>query len=409
MTTSFQTHTLANGLTVIAEIDPEAHSAAAGFFVKTGARDEPTNLMGVSHFLEHMIFKGTESMSAEVLNRRFDELGARNNAYTSHELTCYYASVIPEAGGEAIDLIGHMMRPALRPADFETEKGVILEEIAMYEDNPFWVLYERTSERHYGTHPLGHRVLGTRESIEALTRDQMASYFERRYAADATTVALAGRVDFDDACRRIEAACGGWPAQHEPTLRTPPERGDARLELDDDRFGRGYLLLLAAGPAAQDDRRYAASLAAQILGASDNSRLHWALIEDGLAEEAVASYEPNDLSGEMLVYASGDPGRLDEIEGVIDREITGLADSLREDDLARLRSKFATSFTVSSERPGDRMQRLGRRWVMLGDYRTLEEELERIRAVDLNAVRELLAAFPMSPRTVGRLRPPSSV
>ena len=408
MATSFQQHTLANGLTIIAEPDPDAHSASVGFFVKTGARDEPTPLMGVSHFLEHMMFKGTAKLSAEALNRGFDELGARNNAYTSHEVTCFYASVIPEKAGEATDLLSMMMRPALRDEDFATEKGVILEEIAMYNDNPFWVLYEQTSEKHYGSNPLGHRVLGTKQSITDLTRDQMAAYFTARYAADTTTVALAGRVDFDDACRRIEAACGDWPSSSAAAVRSAPERAPARLEISDGRFGRGYLLMLAAGPAAQDDRRYAASLAAQILGASDNSRLHWALVEDGLAEEAQAGYEPNDGSGEMLVFASGDPEKLPEIEAVIDREIVGLGDSLTEDDLSRLRSKFATSFTVSSERPADRMQRLGRRWTLLGDYRTLEEELERIRAVDLHAIREVLWAYPMQPRTVGVLRPPAS-
>src|SRR5690606_38952834 len=140
---TFQHATLPNGLTVIAEVDPEAHTAAAGFFVKTGARDEASPLMGVSHFLEHMMFKGTDQRSAEELNRQFDLIGARNNAYTTSELTCFYASVLPErllGAGGAVDLLADMMRPALREEDFDTEKKVILEEIAMYEDNPFWVL-----------------------------------------------------------------------------------------------------------------------------------------------------------------------------------------------------------------------------------------------------------------------------
>src|SRR5882724_3919279 len=131
-TISFQQHRLPNGLTIIAEVDPAAHSAAAGFFVKTGARDEATPVMGVSHFLEHMMFKGTEDLTAEELNRRFDEIGARNNAFTSNEMTCFHAHVLPEYLGQGLDLLGRMMRPALKPTDFDTEKGVILEEIAMY-------------------------------------------------------------------------------------------------------------------------------------------------------------------------------------------------------------------------------------------------------------------------------------
>ena len=161
MPVTFQERVAPNGLRIIAEVDPGAHSAAAGFFVKTGARDESSDLMGVSHFLEHMMFKGTEEISADDLNRRFDEIGARNNAYTSHELTCFYAHVLPERLPEANDLLARMMRPALRQEDFDREKNVILEEIAMYKDEPYWVLFEHAMEKHYGSHALGHRVLGT--------------------------------------------------------------------------------------------------------------------------------------------------------------------------------------------------------------------------------------------------------
>jgi predicted Zn-dependent peptidase len=199
MPTTYRSATLPNGMRVVAEIDPSAHTAAAGFFVKTGARDERPQLMGVSHFLEHMMFKGTATMSAEDLNRGFDRMGARNNAFTSNELTCFYAHVLPEHAPACLRLLAEMMRPALRAKDFETEKGVILEEIAMYEDNPFWILYEAAVERHFGHHPLAHRVLGTKETITALPRDAMQAYFDARYSADNTLVSLAGNIDFDRA------------------------------------------------------------------------------------------------------------------------------------------------------------------------------------------------------------------
>ncbi|MEM8757891.1 MAG: pitrilysin family protein [Planctomycetota bacterium] len=408
MPSTFQTHELSNGLTIIAETDPEALTASAGFFVGVGARDEPSELMGVSHFLEHMMFKGTEDIGAAELNQRYDAMGARNNAYTSHELTCFYASTIAAHARDSIDLTARMMRPALRTEDFETEKGVILEEIAMYNDNPFWVLYEQTCERHYGNSPLGHRVLGTEATIKSLTRDQMAGYFEARYAADTTTVALAGNVDFDAACRQVESLCGSWPRSATPRDRQAPTRSDRRLEIDDGRFGRGYLLALIGAPPAQSDDRYAAAIAAQILGGIDNSRLHWALVEPGIAEEAQADYQPHDGSGELLMFASGDPARLDEVERIMIGEAESLAESLTADDLDKVRSRYATSFTVGSERPADRMQRIGRRWAALGSYRSLEEELAQIEAVDADAVRRVLERYPMSPRTIGTLRPPAS-
>lgn len=408
MAVTFKRATLDNGLTIIAEVDPEGLSAAAGFFVKTGARDESREVMGVSHFLEHMMFKGTDKRTAAELNRDFDLIGARNNAYTSAEMTCFHASVLPEqllTDGGAVDLLGDMLRPALRDDDFNTEKNVILEEIAMYEDNPFWVLYERALEEHYGEHPLSHRILGTPESIGALTAPQMRRYFQDRYSSDNTVVALAGRLDFEAAVERIDRLCGRWGrtgAARDPGRIARAERA---FEIHDDKISRAYGILIWSGPGMADDRRYAASMLAQVLGGPDNSRLHWSLIETGLAEEAEAGFDPRDGVGDFMISLSGEPGRLDEVWQIAERELDAIADSLTEDDLAKIRSKIATGITVAGERPGGRMQRLGRQWLYLGAYTTLEEELARINAVTVEDVRRIAAEFPSRPRTVGRLVP----
>lgn len=405
MPISFQSRVLSNGLTVIAESDPEAHSAAAGFFVRTGARDEPTTLMGVSHFLEHMMFKGTGDMSAEELNQRFDMMGARNNAYTSNEITCFYAHVLPEHFEEATVLLGRMMRPALRTSDFDTEKNVILEEIAMYKDIPFWVLYESCIEKHFGAHPLSHRVLGTTESITALQRDQMQSYFDARYSADNTVVAMAGRLEFERACDLLESTCGHWISTSPTRLPAPAHVAGGRLEIRDPKVNRAYWLGLCEAPPVADERRYAAAMLAQILGAQDNSRLHWSLIEPGIAEEAQASFDPHDGFGEFFVFASGDADRLDEIEAVIMRELDSLVASLRPEDLERVVNKVATGATVGGEKPHDRMHRLGRLWTSLGRYLPLEQEVDRLARVTLDDLREVHSMYPIRPRTVGRLLP----
>ena len=407
-TISFQQHRLPNGLTIIAEVDPAAHSAAAGFFVKTGARDEVTPLMGVSHYLEHMMFKGTEDLTSEELNRAFDEIGARNNAFTSNEMTCFYAHLLPEYLAQGVDLLGRMMRPALKNADFDTEKGVILEEIAMYKDNPFWILYEACIEKHFGAHPLSHRVLGTTESITALQRDQMKGYFETRYSADNTVVALAGRMDFDAVCRQIERLCGGWKPTRVGRDNSHPPLVGGTFEMKSEKVSRAYMLALCSAPAIDDKRRYAAAILSQILGNPDNSRFHWSLIEPGLAEEAQASYDPHDGFGEFFVFASGDPERADEIWTVIQKELEGLIASLTQNDLDLLINKFATGATVGGERPADRMQRLGRLWTYLSEYITLEHELDQIRAVTLADMRATAEAFPIKPVTTGRLMPAAS-
>ena len=181
MTIEHKTATLDNGLFITAEVDPDAHTAACGFFVRTGTRDENPVDMGVSHFLEHMMFKGTDTRSAEDVNREFDEVGASNNAFTSQEMTAFYAHVLPAVFPRTLGILADIMRPTLRDTDFQDERGVILEEIAMYDDQPFWRLYEKTMEVHYENHPLAMRVLGTVDSIRELKRERMVGYFNQRY------------------------------------------------------------------------------------------------------------------------------------------------------------------------------------------------------------------------------------
>ncbi len=405
MSYRFERHRLANGLTIVGEISDSAHSAAAGFFVKTGARDEASKVMGVSHFLEHMMFKGTADLAADELNRAFDEIGAKNNAYTSSEMTAFHVHTLPEHLPRGLELLSRMMRPALRQSDFDTEKGVILEEIAMYEDNPVFVRYEACLDRHFGPHPLAHRVLGTTQTITDLTSQQMQDYFTSRYAPDNTVLAISGKVDFKAACAQAEAICGGWTPTGVQRDYSSPRHGGGPFELHNPKFSRGYLLAFCEAPAIDDPRRYAASLLAQVLGAPDNSRFHWALIETGLAEDAVAQYDPHDRFGEMLLFASGDPESLDEIWSIMDRELKALRDSLTQDDLDRLMAKLATGVTLAGERPDGRMHRIGRLMTYLGVHTTLEEELDRLRRVTLNDLKSLIDDFKLDPGTVGRLLP----
>ncbi len=406
MTFAYHQRTLPNGLTILAETSKDAPSAAVGFFVRTGARDESPALMGVSHFLEHMMFKGTARRSADDVNREFDEIGAKYNAYTSSEMTCFHAQVLPERLAQATDILADILRPAIRQEDFDSEKGVILEEIAMYKDNPFWVLYEETIDRHYRPHGLAHRVLGTNETVGALTRGQMQRYFDDRYSADNTVVALAGNVDIERACAQLGSLTGSW-RETKPTrdtARPKAPRGET-FTLEDEKVARAYWLLLAPAPGMSDERRYAAMMLALVLGGPDSSRLHWSLIEPGIAEEAQASYDAHDGTGDYYVFFSCDPERAEEARDIVLREMDGLVGSLCEDDLTRLRNKLATSVALAGERPSGRMQRLGRLWTYLRSRMSLEEELEAINRVTLDDLRAVHEAFPFSPRTVGLLRP----
>ncbi len=405
MPVNYRESVLSCGLRVIAEVDEQAHTAALGFFVRTGARDEAPEVMGVSHFLEHMMFKGTPTRSSDDVNREFDAMGARSNAYTSSEMTAFHAAVLPERLAGAADVLADMMRPALRDDDFNTERGVILEEIAMYKDDPTWVLYERLLEEHYGSHPLAHRVLGTEETITRLQPEQMRAYFRQRYSADNTVIALSGRLDFGAACAQLDTLTRGWQTTDARRAHSRPRLESRTLELRDPKVSRAYRMILTAGPGMDDDRRYAAWVATQLLGGPDNSRLHWALIEPGLAEEADVSLDPRDGIGDLRLFFSCDPERLDEVQEIVDEELAQVADAIAEADVQRIRAKVATSVTLAGERPEGRMHRLGRMWSYARPYTTLEQELERINAVTVDAVREALAQFPWSPRTVGTMLP----
>src|ERR1051325_1024076 len=208
----FHKHVLPNGLTIVGEISSSARSAAVGFFVKTGSRDETPVESGVSHFLEHMVFKGTPHRTALQVNYDFDKIGASYNAFTSEENTVFYAAILPEYLPDAVDILADILRPSLRGDDFDMEKKVIIEEIGMYDDQPMWSAYDHAKRVYFADHPLGNSILGSVESIKALTRDQMQAYYDRRYVAPNITVVAAGNFDWQRLVSLVEKHCGGWNA-----------------------------------------------------------------------------------------------------------------------------------------------------------------------------------------------------
>ena len=206
----YRQHKLENGLEILAECNREAYTSAFGFFVRTGSRDETHEVSGVSHFLEHMVFKGTPNRTAAQVNLELDEMGSSSNARTSEESTIYHAAVLPEFQTPVVELLSDIMRPSLRLEDFETEKQVIIEEIKMYDDQPPYGGYERVMAEYFGDHPLGQSVLGTVDTVTALTPDGMMNYFEQRYSPSNICFSAAGNIEFDELVEDIERCCGHW-------------------------------------------------------------------------------------------------------------------------------------------------------------------------------------------------------
>lgn len=353
--------------------------------------------MGMSHFLEHMVFKGTSTRSAEEVDLAFDSLGAEHNAFTSGEMTAYWGTGLPEIFGDLHDILADILKPALRQEDFDSEKKVILEEIAMYDDQPFWVLYENAMEHYYGKHSLGHRVLGTNQTIHDMQRESLETYFSQRYSADNMIVAMAGNVDFEAMVDRIDAHCGSWERTGAVRDYTPFRRCGGEFQQKIEDLNQHYLMMVMPSPSFQDERKYASAALASILGGGDGSRLHWALVDSGLAEAASASVEASDMYGEQLAWAVCDKANADEVAEIMKKEMSGVLSTLTEDDLARVVAKAGTGAAIGSERPAGRMQRLGGIVTTSGDYISLEEELACIESLTIKDLLEVAEEFPWAP------------
>ena len=406
----FQKTQLTNGLEIIAEVDPSAASMAGGFFVRTGSRDETANISGVSHFLEHMVFKGTERRSAMDVNLEYDRMGAQYNAFTSEENTVFYASVLPEFQDDCLDILCDILRPSLRTDDFDLEKGVIHEEIAMYEDRPQFRLYDKLMGGHFAGHPLGKSILGTTQSIQAMKRNDMQAYFERQYSPANVILVAVGNVDFDALEGKASQMCSSWEAFETNRDVHPCDGAKTQKVIVDSKLSRQNIGLMSRAPSSQDDLRFAAQLLGTVLGDVTGSRLYYALIETGIADEAHVSYNPMDGTGTMLTYVSTDPDSagkalrivLDEFEKFLDK---GPTDA----ELQAAKNKIASGATIRCELPMGRLTSVGFNWVYRKEYQTLSEQIDLLFAVTGQEVLDLARTSELSSATTLSLGPLESL
>jgi predicted Zn-dependent peptidase len=391
----FKQETLDNGLVVIGEVMESARSAAVGFFVRTGSRDEEETIAGSSHFLEHMMFKGTPTRTALEVNLEFDEMGAKYNAFTSEENTVYYAAVLPEYQERALSLWTDLMRPSLREEDFNMEKGVICEEIAMYKDQPHFDVADRCRRLHFGKHGCGNSVLGTVESIQALTAEQMRDYFSRRYAPDNMVLVGVGKIDWKALVKQAKKLCAKWESSGATReLGDFPGTGSAHFEQKE--IVREHICLMSQAPSAQSAQRYAASVLANIMGDDTGSRLYWALVDAALADAADLDYEPMDDTGLFSAYISCDPkqaGKVMEIVKACFRKIS--SEGITEQELEASINKIASTATLNGELPMGRLVPLGYNWVYRQEYRPLAEEIKSIQKVTREEVMTVLEQYPL--------------
>jgi predicted Zn-dependent peptidase len=398
----FSLHRLENGLQILAQRMPDLESVSVCYFVRTGARDEhDPALYGVSHFLEHMVFKGTQHRSTEQITLDFNAMGAEFNAFTSTEQTVYYARVLGEYLPQALELLSDMMRPRLDAEDFALERNVILEEIARSEDVPMGQAYRKLLQTYFTNHSLGHDVLGTRESIGALAVEQMRAYQQRRYAANNLLLAVAGNFEWDQLLALAGQHTAGWSAGEMGRVAEPfvPQPGMSVVVKP--QLKQQILLLATPSIGIEDPDIYAAELAAMVLGDGGGSRLYWNIYQKGLAETAGASLSAFDHTGMLVTILSTTPDHAPAVLELARAELKGLEeDGVQPDELRRAKDKLISRTVLDGDSAYGRMQALANTWVAEGRVRSIADEVAAIEAVTLEDVRRVLSRFPLTARQV---------
>lgn len=402
----FQQLTLDNGLSIVAELNPSVHSVAFGFFVRAGARDESAGVNGVSHFLEHMAFKGTDKFSPDDVNRVFDEVGAKYNASTSEETTMFYGAILPEYLPRTFELLASILFPSLRQEDFDMEKKVILEEIGMYQDQPMHIAYERAILSHFAGHPLGASILGSPESVSALTSEQMRQYHSDHYRAGNITLAIAGNTDWDQIVELSRRFCGHWPSgRHErPIHEAKPTGGLAVIPRA--TALQQNVIQIASAPSAQDELRFAAEILSGIVGDDSGSRLYWELVDPGLVESADLSYYEYDGSGSYMTFLTCEPeSTAENIAHVAAIYDDVNRNGVTEVELEQAKNKIASRVVLRSERPMGRLTSLGSNWIYRQEYRSVEDDLAKLQSLTLDDISRLLEKYPLGAATTATIGP----
>ena len=388
---------LPGGLRVVTESMPQVRSVAFGIWVGVGSRDETPRLAGTSHFLEHLLFKGTARRDAMEIAAVMDAVGGEMNAFTAKEYTCYYARVLDTDLALAVDVLADMVGSSLiATADVESERGVILEEIAMHDDQPDDVVHDAFAAAMYGDHPLGRPVIGSVQSITEVPRSSVHGYWRRRYRARDMVVAVAGNVDHKAVVRLVRKAFGdaglldddgATPSSPRGSTRAPAVSGGVLVHRRPTE--QAHLVLGTGGIARRDERRYALAVLNNALGGGMSSRLFQEVREKrGLAYSVYSYHAQYADTGLFGVYAGCAPAKVREVlalcreqlDLVVGHGVTG-------EELARAKGQLKGSMVLGLEDTSSRMSRLGKGELVYGDIQTVDEVIALVDAVTLDDVR----------------------
>ena len=385
----FQRTILESGATVVTERMSEVRSVSVGFWFGVGSRNEPDKLAGTSHFLEHLLFKGTSSRTAKDIADAFDAVGGDINAFTGKEYTCYYSRVLDNDLPMALEILSDMMSNSLiDPDELESERRVILEEIAMHEDAPDELVHDLFYRSLWNGHPLGRPVLGYNETIASVTRDEVASYWQGRYSPDQLVVAAAGNLDHSDLVRRVEDLLSD--IESTPETKTPAApQGNAGVSVYKRPTEQAHIVLGTEGLHRKHELRHPLAVLDTVLGGGMSSRLFQEIRERRGLAYSVYSYRAMFAeTGAFAIYAGTTPQNATTVIDIVRDQLSSIVDKgITEAELARAKGHVKGGLVLSSEDPGNRMNRLGRQQVTTGEILSIDELIERFDRLTMDDIR----------------------
>ncbi len=399
----FDVLTMPNGLRVVGERIPHFRSVSVGLWIGTGSQDEYTNEGGISHFIEHMVFKGTKKRTARQIAEEMDAVGGQLNAFTSKECTCFYAKTVDEHLPLAMDVVCDLaVNPLFDAGELEKEKGVVLEEIAMSEDTPEDLVHEMLMMAHFGDQCVSRPILGSAEQVSSYTRDDLAAYWGVKYHPQNAVLSIAGNYDWDEVQHMVAEKLGAWsPDNYRPRSGKTEIVAPGRLAKDKE-IEQTHICLGFPGLAIGDTQNFELSLFNSVYGGAMSSRLFQKIREESGMAYTVYSY-PNAYTdcGMISVYAATNPENTQKVYRQILDETRKLAEEgLTRSEFTMAREQLKAGFILGMESTSARMQSVGRRMLLLGDTRGETEIIDRVNAIDFDATNELMHRLLSAPHSI---------
>lgn len=386
-----QKHVLPNGVRIVTEEIDYVRSVAIGIWVGTGSRNETEGYEGISHFIEHMLFKGTESRTALDLAQSLEAVGGQLNAFTTKEMTCYFAKVLDEDTNLAIDVLSDMFfNSRFDPNEINKEKNVVVEEIKMYQDTPDELIHDLFSQYVWSNHPLGKPILGVEKTVQSLDREKIMSYLDQRYTPDQVVIAVAGKIRHEDIIRQLERF-GGF---ERPSLKPEGEKpqGSVARSSVGKETEQMHIIMGVPGLGQDDEDMYALNILNNVLGGGLGSRLFQEIREQRSLAYSVYSYHSTYAdTGLFAVYAGASPANTKKVINCVLTQMNILkTKGITRDELTRTKAQIKGNLYLGLESVNSRMSRLGKTELSFGRVKTAEEAVEKMEKVTLDDVQRVI-------------------